>query len=362
MTNQQDYFWVHLIRSFAVMCVLMLHSAAQVLQLDVVFSSNDWWIGNIINSAMRMCVPLLFMITGFLLLGKSEPMEVFFRKRFSKIAIPLVVWSLIYIGWLLLVEVNNPSPISPTSDQVTESISALFPFSLVGIFFAPAYYHLWFMYALIGLYLCLPLLAILVHNAERKILWYMVILWSFSTFVIPAMQSANMYVLIELNMVSGNIGYLVLGYLLGTAQITKRLFMYMLPLFFISVAITALGTWWVSTPDNLNQLFYGSTPNILTMTISSFIILRYMGDKCGVLQTAKLKSVILQSSACAFGIYLIHALFLYSFHKGLLGFTLDSIQGNALIYIPLTAVVVYLSSFSIIYIVRKTPYLRAIAP
>jgi surface polysaccharide O-acyltransferase-like enzyme len=362
LTNQQGYFWVHLIRAFAVMCVLMLHAAAQVLQLDVVFSSNDWWIGNIINSAMRMCVPLLFMITGFLLLGKSELLEVFFRKRLSKIAIPIVVWSLIYIGWLLLVEVNNPSPISPTSEQVTEFISALFPFSLVGIFFAPAYYHLWFMYALIGLYLCLPLLRILVQNAERKMLWYMVILWSFATFVIPAMQSANMYILIELNMLSGNIGYLVLGYLLGTTQISKRLFMSMWSLFIISVAITAIGTWWISTPENLNQLFYGSTPNVLTMSISSFIILRYLGEKWGESLTSKLKDLVLQLSACAFGIYLIHALFLYSFHKGLLGFTLDSIQGNALIYIPLTAVVVYLSSFFVIYIVRKIPYLRAIAP
>lgn len=358
MAQKQDIFWIHLVRAMAVVFVVLLHSSAQVLQLDVPFASTDWWIANSIDSALRMCVPLLFMITGFLLVGKSESLGSFFSKRFNKIAIPLVAWTAIYACWLIFVESHDPSPISPFSKEITEGLLSYFPFSIVGLLFAPAYYHLWFMYALIGVYLCLPLLRPLVQNAERKLLWYFVGLWSVATFVFPGIQAAGMYNLIDLSMVSGNVGYLVLGYLLGTADISRRTYLWMWPLYLVSVAITAVGTWSISTPEALNQTFYGNVPNVLAMTVSSFIILRYLGEHSQWLQSARVKPILLSLSGCTFGIYLVHALFLYIFHKGMFGFTLDAVQGNGLLFLPLTAVSVYLASYAVVSLMARVPYLR----
>lgn len=358
MSQQRDVYWVHLIRVMAVVFVVLLHASAQVLQLDVVFASGQWWVGNVIDSALRMCVPLLFMITGFLLLTKSEPLGTFFNKRLSKIAVPLLVWSAVYIVWLLLVESKDPTPISPFSKEIADAVVSAFPFSLLGLLFAPAYYHLWFMYALIGVYLCLPVMRVLVQNADRKILWYFIAAWSVVTFVFPLLKLAGMHNLIEMNMLSGNMGFVLLGYLLGTANISRRAYLWMWPLYLLSVAVTAIGTFFISSSEGLNQTFYGSVPNVLLMTVSSFIILRYLGETSRVLQLAKVKSVLLNLSACTFGIYLIHALFLYIFHKGMLGFTLDAIQGPALIFIPLTAAAVYLLSWLSVSLMIRVPYLR----
>lgn len=356
--QHQDVYWVHLIRAIAVIFVVLLHASAQVLQVDVEFASSQWWAGNIIDSAMRMCVPLLFMITGFLLLGKSEPLGTFFNKRFSKIALPLLVWSAVYIIWLLLVESKDPTPISPFSKEIADAVVGGFPFSLLGLLFAPAYYHLWFMYALIGIYLCLPIMRALVASAERKILWYFVAIWAVATFIFPLLKMAGMYNLVEMNMVSGNMGYVLLGYLLGTANISRRVYLCMWPAYIISVAITALGTFAISSSEGLNQTFFGNVPNVLLMTVSMFILLRHIGEHSKWLQSASVKPVLLSLSTCTFGIYLIHALFLYVFHKGLLGFTLDAVQGPALVFIPLTALAVYLVSWLSICVMARVPYLR----
>ena len=362
LAKTADVYWIHLIRMTSVMCVVILHSAAQVLQLDVTFESQNWWVANVIDSAMRMCVPLLFMITGFLLLGKSESLNLFFRKRFSKIVIPLVVWTAVYICWLIFVESKNPSPISPLAQETLHSLNEPLPFSLIRFLFTPAYYHLWFMYALIGLYLCMPCLRVLVQNSPRKLLWYFVIIWIIASYFFPLFAQANFVIYVDLNMVTGNIGYLVLGHLLGTIVVTRRLFLWMLPLFIASVVVTAVGTWWLSSPQKLDQFFYGSSPAIPVMAMSCFIILRYLGENWKVIQSPTIRSIIIQLSACTFGIYLVHVLFLYIFHKGMWGFTLDAVQGNSLIFIPLTAITVYLSSFLVIFLVRRIPVIKAVAP
>lgn len=362
MSENKEIYWVHYIRAMAVLFVVLLHVAAQILQLDVAFASPTWWVGNIVDSAMRFCVPLLFMLSGFLLVGKQEPLGTFFTKRMSKIAIPLLIWSIVYVVWILLVEANNPTPISPFTEEIGQAVTQLFPFSLIGLLFAPAYYHLWFMYALIGLYLCIPLVRVLVQNADRQLLKYFVVLWAVSTYFFPALMQAKMYIGIDIGLVTGNVGFLILGYLLGTTEVSKRKVLLMCPLFLLGVTMTAWGTWWISTPEELNQLFYGNMPNSLLMSIPGFLILRYVGQNSRLLNQDLVKRVVLKCSQCAFGIYLVHPLFLYCYHKGLFGFTLDAVQGEALLFVPLTTIMVYLSSIVVVAGLRKVPYLRAAVP
>ncbi|TQV87784.1 acyltransferase [Aliikangiella coralliicola] len=362
MAQNGDIFWVHLIRVISVICVVLLHSAAQVLQLDVTYGSTDWWIANVIDSATRMCVPLLFMLTGFLLLNKSETITLFFRKRLIKVVVPLVAWTGIYASWLVLVERHNPSPISPLSIEISENLLTNFPVSLFRFLFGPAYYHLWFLYTLIGLYFCIPLLRVLVQNAERQLLWYFIIAWGVASVIFPVVVQAKVLLSIELGMVTGNIGYLLLGYLLGTITITKKLFFWMLPLYVVSVIITAVGTWWLSTTDVLSFFFYTAGPAIPTMAVSSYLILRYLIECQSGSQLSWFKRATIQLSHCTFGIYLVHALFLYAFHKGMFGFTLDAVQGSAILYIPLTAVAVYLSSYLVVVLFRQVPLIKVIVP
>jgi surface polysaccharide O-acyltransferase-like enzyme len=45
---------------------------------------------------MRACVPLFVMISGYLLLPIKEAPEVFYKKRFTRLLFPFLIWSVMY--------------------------------------------------------------------------------------------------------------------------------------------------------------------------------------------------------------------------------------------------------------------------
>ncbi len=64
--------WIDTIRATACMMVIMLHVAAYYVTRSSV-NSDYWNFANIIDSATRSCVPLFFMISGYLFLGSRAP-------------------------------------------------------------------------------------------------------------------------------------------------------------------------------------------------------------------------------------------------------------------------------------------------
>lgn len=83
-----------LLRVIACYLVMQQHASEYYYigdQLSVVTGSNTFWIG-IITSLCRTSVPLFVMLSGFLLLPMQDSISRFFRKRFTRIVYPFVVW------------------------------------------------------------------------------------------------------------------------------------------------------------------------------------------------------------------------------------------------------------------------------
>ena len=71
------------------MCVRLFY-----FNLDgISFSSNAdrWWI-SFIDSFLRPCVPLFIMASAYLLVPLKDSTPVFFKRRFTRVCIPFVVW------------------------------------------------------------------------------------------------------------------------------------------------------------------------------------------------------------------------------------------------------------------------------
>ena len=84
----------------------------------------------------------LFMtISGAILLPVRIPDKEFFKKRFSKVLFPLLIWSLIYLA----------AGLGPKDRTAVESLLAL-PFT-------PVLDVFWFMYVICGLYLFAPIIS-----------------------------------------------------------------------------------------------------------------------------------------------------------------------------------------------------------
>ncbi|MEH1855873.1 MAG: acyltransferase family protein [Nostoc sp.] len=350
MNSYKNIIWVDFIRVFATFSVVLLHSSASLLykynELPLIY----WWVGNLYNSATRMCVPLFFMLSGYLLLGKTEPLRIFFTKRINKVVVPLFMWSIFYVLWKAYYE---------------KSISISFD-SFYGILSQPTYFHLGFLYQILSLYLYLPILRVIVQKSDTKILYYFVTLWILAASVIPFAEKFTKFSIgIDLKMFSGFVGYMLIGYLLGHVKFINKLLLTCLFLVVVSISITAIGTFYltVANAGNLVETLYEySSPNIILLSISSFPFLKHCGENSRILNSKSSITIIKKLASASLGIYLIHPIFLNLFAEGRLGFTISSIHGNPVYSIPITAICVFLFSFITVCVLQKTPVINRSVP
>jgi len=340
--------WVDFIRVTAIFFVIVLHSSAPLLYEYNKLSAINWWAGNIYNSLVRMCVPLLFMLSGYLLLGKQETLKVYFTKRINKVLIPLIVWSIFYIFW---------------KGYFYKSETTSF-YSFYSIIISPAFYHLWFLYALIGIYLYIPVLRILVQNSPKKILYYFIALWFIAVAAIPIFErvtaiSSN----IDLRSISGYVGYLVIGYLLGNVQTTKRQFNQALLVALVCLIITMSGTFFLTVQNNgeYDNYFNGYlSPNVILLSVSAFILLKYIFSR--IVISEKHKTILNILNSASFGIYLIHPMIMRHLRKGTFGLSWDVLKNNAIYSVPIMAILTFGIAFVITLLLRQIPYVRKCVP
>lgn len=150
---KKRYYYMDWLRVLAIFAVVGVHVVSKIINTG---STDDWeWqYANAIDSAIRWCVPVFFMLSGALLLTvkKDEPIGSFYKKRLTKVIIPLVFWSGIYLVY-----------------QIYEQGESFTLWQMTKLFLADdIYYHLWFLYVIIGLYIMAPFLRILVDHMTQK--------------------------------------------------------------------------------------------------------------------------------------------------------------------------------------------------
>ncbi|PQO27129.1 acyltransferase [Blastopirellula marina] len=342
--------WVDFVRVFAVFCVIVLHVAGPLLYEYNELPRADWLIANFYDSCVRMCVPLFFMISGYLLLRRDESLLSFFRKRCQKVVVPLVAWTLFYVLWNVVIE-KQPIP----------SVR-----SLGGLLISPAYFHLWFLYALLGVYLCVPFLQAVVHSTHRYLATYFVVLWLVAVVAIPFWELATASKSeIDLGVVSGYAGYFMLGYLLGCRPTTILHAVMGLVGYGSSVGVTFAGTWYLTANQEgefAGYFFENFSANVVVMSASVFVLLKFVGQYSTMLTKPQAILVLDALSGASFGVFLIHIAVLLTLHHGYLGVTLTGSSGNPIYAIPLASIVVGCLSFLAVVGLRKVPVLKWLVP
>ena len=184
-----------ILRILACLMIVIMHSPMPTVSENGIFLSS-------LSYLMAPGIGLFFMLSGSLLLPIKTDIRTFLKKRFLKIAIPLVFWT---VAYLLLVAVFRDKP-------VTWHILLSIPFSAQG---NPTF---WFLYSLLGLYLIAPILSRWVQKASRREIEFFLILWVIS-LCFPLLRLAvdiNTSETGILYYLSGYVGYFVLGYYLIT--------------------------------------------------------------------------------------------------------------------------------------------------
>ena len=264
-SNKHVIVWVNNAKIFAIFAVVILHVSADVVSSADTINNRQWWIGNIYDSVVRWCVPVFVMLSGVLLLKneKTESVYLFYKKRAGRILLPTLFWSLFFLVWTYMKGVGNES---------VKSIMSLGK----SLFLGSPYYHMWYLYMLIGLYIATPFVRIFVKNASIHELTFLIVI----LFSITAANSLygslydvkkGLFIIWFLNYLP----YFICGYLIGffDARLTKS---FLVLLFILSVLATATGCHFVSQYHGLKRgLYFYNYLSITVIPMSIAIILLF---------------------------------------------------------------------------------------
>ncbi len=263
---------IEILRIFAFVFIVMLHTLNRQYGLTV------WMSG---YAVISIGVNLFIMISGYLLLDRTETVKEFFRKRFFSILPLFIIFNIIYIYFY------NHSFIT------IKKISAP---------------HFWYIYMILGLYLLTPWLRKVLQYAEKET-FYVVILWFLCNVLNPYMQFFRFPKIPFSHFpITGFIGYYILGYYLKKYRykLEKIPFICVIGVYITGFLISVLSTKYVlvTTGNRISDFFDKNSLGTFFMSVSFFIFWIKFNFK-------NRNKVIRMISDSTYFAYLIHIIILH---------------------------------------------------
>ena len=263
---------IDILRIFAFVFIVMLHTLNRQYGLAV------WMSG---YAVISIGVNLFIMISGYLLLDRTETVKEFFRKRFFSILPLFIIFNIIYIYFY------NHSFIT------IKKISAP---------------HFWYIYMILGLYLLTPWLRKVLQYAEKET-FYVVVLWFLCNVFNPYMQFFRLPKIPFSHFpITGFIGYYILGYYLKKYRykLEKIPFICVIGVYITGFLISVLSTKYVlvTTGNRISDFFDKNSLGTFFMSVSFFIFWIKFNFK-------NRNKVIRMISDSTYFAYLIHIIILY---------------------------------------------------
>ena len=263
---------IDILRIFAFVFIVMLHTLNRQYGLTV------WMSG---YAVISIGVNLFIMISGYLLLDRTETVKEFFRKRFFSILPLFIIFNIIYIYFY------NHSFIT------IKKISAP---------------HFWYIYMILGLYLLTPWLRKVLQYAEKET-FYVVVLWFLCNVFNPYMQFFKFPKIPFSHFpITGFIGYYILGYYLKKYRykLEKIPFICVIGVYITGFLISVLSTKYVlvTTGNRISDFFDKNSLGTFFMSVSFFIFWIKFNFK-------NRNKVIRMISDSTYFAYLIHIIILH---------------------------------------------------
>lgn len=329
---------LELIRMISFILVITIHVSNYFCRAYGEIPEREYLFALIIDTAARVSVPSFFMISGTLLLGRTESLEKH-GSRIVRFLTALVVWSIIYYFW-------------NTRYMKTEV-------DLKQIFYVPAEAHLWYLYAMIPIYLVLPFLQIMCNNMSRRLEKAFLVVATGAVLINFRSSLIDEELYYDLPLIGDRVYtyYLFLGYYICKYRkkipVSQKMTV-LIGLFSVAVSFGAtLGATLAKGEHFEKELTYGSPFIILSAAAFFLFMIRIKDAKYQ--PSEKIRHVIDLFCSCSFGVYLIHILFLDYYKKHMTPSDL-----TAWIVIPGLVFIITILSFTGVWIIRRTKIGRKI--
>lgn len=346
-----------LLRVLACIMVISIHVSAGFVVKNIEVPNIEFTIGNFYDSFSRTAVPIFVLLSGRFALSDERNIDIkyYYKKFLKKIMFPTFIWSVLYFLY-------NYSLILASfliNKELKVSIFSPVKYWIIG---AP-FYHLWYLYMSIGLYLSVPFLLKLKNKIGEKNFLKIGI----SFFVLGLLLYLFENFLNFINFYDRNdilkylkyiwkfnqlkficyLGYFILGYSLKNFKnknfnFKKMIFLVMIVNFglFLSVEYSVKNNL-ISNADTL----YSN--NFIFVMLAAILI--YIGFNN--LKTEKIKFDFSHLAFHSFNIYLVHAGILSVMSIFLV--KILNYEPNPMWYIPFAICFVFISSYIFSLIVEK---------
>lgn len=331
--------YIDYLRILATFAVIMLHVAASNWDSTDV-NGLSWQTFNIYDSIARWSVPVFVMISGTLFLGREIPLKTIYSKYVLRLVCAFATWSLFYA----IIEGGSAKHI------LFVAISG--------------HYHMWFILMMIGLYICIPLLQLLV-NKGWKTQYYLALAFLFA-FAIPEIielsnDFGNKIIVKGMNAISGDVAamkmnlllgyssYFILGYCLNRMELNlkQRRIVYFLGLigFLFTIVVDAIVA--IKTQEACGKYYGNFTVNVLLESIAVFVAFKY-----SCFSNERVNRIAQSMAKYSFGAYLIHPFIITQLKEN---FGLNTLSFNPILSVLAISIIVFIIAFFISAVLNKIP-------
>ncbi len=347
--NKPREYYLDLLRVFAIFAVLVIHCIASSTSASHASSTKAWLFSITLDSFVHWCVPVFVMISGALLINarvyKNSKQHI--KKRFVRLLPALLAWPFLYGLWRAFLY-----------DQPVDLLKIIKGYLTGSPTMGP---HLYFLFLIAGLYLLTPIISAYVKLVSRKQLWVTTLaimgattLWYTLATLLTGKEPA-------LNVITQSlpyVGYFMLGYLFKDIVIRRP--WVPVVIFILASSLVTIGIYFTQRLYHSN--FFYSYPTIFLMIASpaAFLSGKVIYNKVTELfsnnkrRISTLRSLTVQLSNSAFGVYLVHMIVLDVF-IAMFDFNRHSLK-HSLLLIPLVTI----TSWCLVFVVLHIPYARSL--
>lgn len=267
--------YLECLRVISLFGVIYCHTDKRGLLLyEVTADPAAYYFSKIMLLFSQICVPVFFMISGSLLLGRQEDLKKNFKHRVLKYTVILCVVVFFQYGYNCL---GNPALCLWYPELKTQYPGNAFSLWKLfrGIYSGGALTQHWFLYAYLSFLLILPFFQKMVQGLSRNYLWYLLFLCLLCHAAFPFVERWQHFPesTMEFPFMTHIIFYPLLGYFLDREEIfTKGR---------VVVAVLSGAFFWtifnVVLMENNKELFLEL--NIFLFAAALFIAVKYLFGK-----------------------------------------------------------------------------------
>ena len=340
--NKNRIEYVDLLRIIAAFCVIVVHVYAYSQGPNgLTVGSKQWIEGNVWPDAIRWALDVFILISGAVFLRRDFEIKTIYTKYIKRILVAYIIWGALYA---LIV------------DRVT-SVKAFVRAVVLG------HAHMWYCPMIIGLYMITPLLRKWVKDI--KLTEYFLLISFIAVSVLPSINGVTgamgnpkidyfkelmngFWANMNLDFLLGYVFFYVLGYYLAEKEFSniQRKVLYILGI--IGVVVESAGTiiWSTAKGESVSAFMGNFSVCSVISAIAVFVFAKY---------NFKTNKIINKIAGLTFGIYMVHMGTIELLVKY---FDITVYRINALIYIPLVAVLILAISTLVSFIISFIPVLK----